>query len=255
MVIPLYDANPTHRRPVVVLALIAINLFVFVFIQPSGDGREEIRFDYEHAAIPCELDQRTPLTFTEANFGQCGASGSTQVFPSKNVFFAIVVSMFLHGSWIHLLGNLLFLWVFGNNVEDRLGSIGFVVFYLFAGIAATIGHAAADPSSTIPIVGASGAIAGLMGAYLVFWPRARIYSLAFFVVIPLPAALVLGLWFALQFGTDPNSGVAWVAHITGFGIGVLVALILRAVSGPLRPVSWPNPKPPDAPPSFGGRRY
>lgn len=233
MVIPLYDANPTRRRAVVVLILIAINVAVFVFLQPHGDAQAEIRFNYEHAAIPCELDQRSPLTFVEANTGLCGAPDSTEIFPAKNVYLSVLASMFLHGSWFHLLGNLLFLWVFGNNVEDRLGYIGFAAFYLFTGIAATLGHVAADTGSTIPLVGASGAIAGLMGAYLVFWPRARIHSLAFFVVIPLPAAIVLVLWFALQFGTDPNSGVAWVAHVTGFVIGVLVALAVRAASRPL----------------------
>ncbi|HZJ26002.1 MAG TPA: rhomboid family intramembrane serine protease [Acidimicrobiia bacterium] len=254
MVIPLHDDNRTGRRAIVVLALIAINVFVFAFVQPHDDARAEIRFNYEHAAIPCELDQRSPLSFTEAKTAECDAVGSAEIFPSKNVFLSILVSMFLHGSWLHLLGNLLFLWVFGNNVEDRLGPIGFAVFYLFAGAAATIGHAAVDAGSTVPVIGASGAIAGVMGAYLVFWPRARIHSLAFFVVIPLPAAVVLGIWFVLQFGTDPNSGVAWVAHVTGFGIGVLVALILRAAGGPLRSVAWPNP-PPDPPASFGGRRY
>jgi membrane associated rhomboid family serine protease len=256
MVIPLHDDNPTRRRSFVTLVLIALNVFVFVFAQPHDGGAEEARFTYEYAAIPCEVRQREPLTVAEFQTAECGPSESLEIFPDKNVYLSMFASLFLHGSWLHLLGNLLFLWVFGNNVEDRLGPIGFAVFYLFTGVVATLGHVVADAGSTVPVVGASGAIAGVMGAYLVFWPRARVYSLAFFLVVPLPAALVLGLWFVLQFGTDPNSGVAWVAHVTGFVVGVAVALVLRAASGPLRPVAWPNPPtPPDDLPGFGGRRY
>jgi membrane associated rhomboid family serine protease len=255
MVIPLHDDNPTRRRSFVTIALIALNLFVFVFAQPHQDEVAEARFAFEHAAIPCELRQREPLTVAEFQTSDCGLTESQEIFPDKNVYFSLFASMFLHGSWMHLLGNLLFLWVFGNNVEDRLGPVGFAVFYLFTGAAATVGHVLADPGSTVPVVGASGAIAGVMGAYLVFWPRARVYSLAFFLVVPLPAALLLGLWFLLQFGTDPNSGVAWVAHVTGFVVGVVVALVLRAASGPLRPIAWPNPPPPDDLPGFGERRY
>jgi membrane associated rhomboid family serine protease len=260
MVIPLHDDNPTTRRPVVTIVLIALNLFVFALVQPHDDTSAEAAFTYERAAIPCEISHGAPLTVDEATFGTCGGVGATsrEIFPDKNVYLAALVSIFLHGSWLHVLGNMLFLWVFGNNVEDRLGPVGFLIFYLFVGVVATLGHVLADPSATIPVVGASGAIAGVMGAYLVFWPRARVHSLVFVVLIPLPAALVLGIWFVLQFGTDPNSNVAWVAHVAGFVAGVLVALVLRAASGPLRPIAFPNPPPPpgwrpDDPPRFGGR--
>jgi membrane associated rhomboid family serine protease len=261
MVIPLHDDNPTSRRPIVTLILIAVNLVVFALIQPHDGGSTEARFTYEHAAIPCEISQGEPLTVDEITTGDCSAAArvSPEIFPDKQVYLAGLVSMFLHGSWLHVLGNMLFLWVFGNNVEDRLGPVGFLIFYLFVGVVATLGHVAADPSATVPVVGASGAIAGVMGAYLVFWPRARIHSLVFVVLLPLPAALVLGIWFVLQFGTDANSNVAWVAHVTGFVAGVLVALVLRAAGGPLRGVALggdpPGPRgfPRDDPPPFSSR--
>ena len=261
MVIPLHDDNPTSRRPVVTMILIALNLFVFALVQPHDGGADEARFNYEHAAIPCEISQGAPLTVDELTFGDCDDGGLTspEIFPSKNVYLAGLASIFLHGSWLHVLGNMLFLWVFGNNIEDRLGPAGFLIFYLFVGVVATLGHVAADPSATVPVVGASGAIAGVMGAYLVFWPRARIHSLVFVVLLPLPAALVLGIWFVLQFGTDANSNVAWVAHVTGFVAGVLVALVLRAAGGPLHGIALPNHPagPPgsrdDDPPPFSSR--
>jgi membrane associated rhomboid family serine protease len=242
MVIPLHDDNPTSRRPIVTIVLIALNLAVFAFLQPHDDATAEARFNYERAAIPCEISHGSPLTIDEVTTDRCGgaSAASPEIFPDKSVYLAVLVSIFLHGSWLHVLGNMLFLWVFGNNVEDRLGNVGFLIFYLFVGVVATLGHVAADSSATIPLVGASGAIAGVMGAYLVFWPRARIHSLVFIVLLPLPAALVLGLWFVLQFGTDANSNVAWVAHVTGFVAGVLVALLMRAAGGPLRTAAFPN---------------
>ncbi len=134
--------------------------------------------------------------------------------------------MFLHGSWAHLLFNMLFLWIFGNNVEDRLGPVLFAAFYLITGLVAFGAHFAADPGSTTPIVGASGAIAGLMGAYLVFWPHARITTLVTFVVVSIPAWVVLVGWLVMQFFTAPGSQVAWVAHVGGFVSGALFAMML-----------------------------
>ncbi len=255
MVIPLHDNNPTTRRPVVTITLIALNIIVFALVQPHSGASAETRFDYEHAAIPCEIDKGTPLTVAEVTTGTCGGveANSPEIFADKNVYLAALASLFLHGSWLHVLGNMLFLWVFGNNVEDRLGHIGFVIFYLFVGLIATLGHVAADPSATIPVVGASGAIAGVMGAYLVTWPRARIHSLVFVVILPLPAALVLGVWFVMQFGTSANSNVAWVAHVTGFVAGAVVALIMRGAVGPLRSAAFPDHRQPDDPSRPGGR--
>ena len=151
--------------------------------------------------------------------------------------------MFMHGGLLHIGGNMLFLWVFGNNVEDRLGPIAFTLFYVFTGIVATGAHVALNLDSTVPMIGASGAIAGVMGAYLVFWPHARILSVVplFFILqfVRLPAGVVLGLWFVMQFFTNPNSGVAWAAHVGGFVAGALIALGLR----PFQSSSRPHPAP------------
>jgi membrane associated rhomboid family serine protease len=138
--------------------------------------------------------------------------------------------MFLHGGWLHLGGNMLFLWVFGNNIEDRMGSGPYLGFYLLAGLAAAAAHIAVQPDSTVPVVGASGAVAGVMGAYLVLFPNVRIRSLFFFFFIlfrDVPAKWLLGFWFVSQFFINPADGVAWVAHVGGFAFGALVALVLR----------------------------
>jgi membrane associated rhomboid family serine protease len=246
-VIPLRDENPTSRPPVVTVLLIAACAAVFFLVQPGraqilGHAAEsDTAFTVEHAAIPCELVQGHPLTVRELdrtfgpeqNADACETHDtSRQGFPSKQVYLALLMSMFMHAGLLHIGGNMLFLWVFGNNIEDRLGPVGFLAFYLVGGLIASLGHVFADPNSTIPVVGASGAIAAVMGAYLVLFPRARVHSLiflGFFVFFrPLPAWLLLGFWFISQFAVDPSSGVAWVAHVTGFAFGVLAGLILRA---------------------------
>jgi membrane associated rhomboid family serine protease len=253
MIIPLRDDNPTVRFPVVTVALIAVNCFIYFFVQPHG-GASETRFTYEHAAIPCEVRQQEPLSIGELQDDECRSFAgplATEVFPDKNVWFSVVASMFLHGTLLHLAGNMLFLWIFGNNVEDRLGYVGFLAFYLVVGVIATGAHILSDSNSTVPVIGASGAIAGIMGAYLVLWPRARILTwvpLLFFLVIYLPAGLVLALWFGLQFFTNPNEGVAWVAHVGGFAAGVVLALALRPF---LRPPAARAPSPRVDGPSWG----
>lgn len=240
MVIPLRDENPTSRFPILTVVLIVANIFVFAFVEPHGD-QAMLRFDYEHAAVPCELVQGKPASLQEINSGACDAKfANPPLFRHKNIYLAVLVSMFLHGSWLHVLGNMLFLWVFGNNIEDRLGTFGFALFYLFAGIVAAAAHIAVNNNSLAPFLGASGAIAGVMGAYLVFWPRARILTILFVIPAYLPAYVVLGVWIVLQFFTDPNSGVAWVAHVGGFTVGVLVGLVLRPLLQPRRPRSMPN---------------
>lgn len=267
--LPLHDDVPTRHRAWLTLALIVANIAVFALVQPHGTA-SDARFTYERAAIPCELTQGRPITASEVVTGECGAPTVRTVqglvpdrplFPDKNVFLAVLVSMFLHGSWLHLLGNMLFLWIFGNNVEDRFGPVVLAGLYVLWGVVATAGYWATNSDSTTPLVGASGAIAGVMGAYLVLWPRARILTLVFYVVVPLPAALVLGGWFVLQFFTDSGAGVAWMAHVTGFVAGMAVGAASRAVSGPpdgpggagrsRRPAPYPGWSrpilPPDAP--------
>jgi membrane associated rhomboid family serine protease len=233
-VLPLHDDNPTRRRPWVTLALIAINVVVYFAWQPQGATTVEqqvttIEFTYEHAAVPCELTSGHPLTVLQYQSG-CEADGGRRIFPGKSVWLAVVVSMFLHGGLLHLGGNMLFLWIFGNNVEDRLGRVGYLVFYLAAGILATLAHVALQPHSTDPVIGASGAIAGVMGAYLVWFPNARVFTAFFLVLVwfrQIRAKWVLGFWFLSQFLISPNEGVASAAHVGGFVVGVLVALLLR----------------------------
>jgi membrane associated rhomboid family serine protease len=158
---------------------------------------------------------------------------------------------------------MLFLWVFGNNIEDRLGKVGFAIFYLVGGLVATAAHVVVDPSSTVPVVGASGAIAAVMGAYLVWYPDAPVRTVVIFFLITIMdirAKWLLGFWFVLQFFTNPNDGVAWMAHVGGFAFGVLVALALRGIGrrpdvrptpGPASPYDgWYRPPPPGG---FGER--
>jgi membrane associated rhomboid family serine protease len=262
MVIPIRDDNPTRTKPVLTIAIIAACLYVFAAVQPHQSG-QEVEFLARHAAIPCEVVHAEPISneLSQECDGQLqipGLPGSVEPFPDKNVFLAVVVSMFLHGSWLHVLGNMLFLWVFGNNIEERLGPIGYAVFYLAAGVAAAAAHIVTQANSTVPVVGASGAIAGVMGAYLVLYPKARILTIVplfiFLQFLYLPAFVVLLGWFVLQFFTNPNTGVAVAAHIGGFVFGAAVGLFLRGTAQPIPP---PPPDLPGPPPDwgFGGRRY
>lgn len=243
--LPLRDDNPTIRKPIITVALIAACVAVYFFVQPSGsasiggkNASSDAAFTVEHAAIPCEISQGHALTVNElqatyqdGNSDACAKQdNSPPGFPHKQIYFALLLSMFLHAGLLHLGGNMLYFWVFGNNIEDRMGLIPFLGFYLVGGLAATFGHIALDPNSTVPVVGASGAIAAVMGAYLVLYPRARVHTAIFFGIIlfrPIPAWVVLGFWFISQFAVDPTSGVAWAAHVVGFLFGVLVALIIR----------------------------
>lgn len=233
--LPLRDRNPTSRTPWVTLLVILIDVAVFVGVQGGGTATtgQQVRFTYENAAVPCEIVRQRPLTIDEIARSRCSNSAVSprrMPFPDKRVDLAIVVSMFLHGSWLHLLGNMLFLWIFGNNVEDKLGPLAYAGFFLLGGIVATAAQMALDPTSTIPILGASGAIAAVMGAYLVWFPRARILTWLPFlliVVIELPAFAVLGFWFVSQFFTQTSSGVAWGAHVGGFVFGGLVAFAVK----------------------------
>jgi membrane associated rhomboid family serine protease len=239
-VIPLKDENPTTRTPVVTFLLIAACVGIYFFWQPSpaGETDADTVFLVERASIPCEVLQGRPLSIDEAEatyrLGDpeaCGVGDEDEaVFPDKSPWLAVLVSIFLHGSIIHLAGNMLFLWVFGNNVEDHLGIPRYIGFYLIGGVVASFAHFALNPDSTVPVVGASGAIAAVMGAYMVWWPEARVRTLViafFFFFVRIRAKWLLGFWFVLQFATSPNSGVAWAAHVGGFVFGVLVALVVR----------------------------
>jgi len=263
--IPLKDYNPTRRFPVVTVMLIATNLVVFFLVQrPFDRGLDDAKFSYKTAAIPCEIARGRPLTKSEVlrTFGDadgdgvvdspkdtkaCGADdrgegGSGPAFPGKSVWLAVLYSMFLHGSFLHIGGNMLYLWIFGNNIEDSMGPLPYLGFYLVSGLVATAAHVLAQPASTVPVVGASGAIAGVMGAYLVLFPNVKIRSaiilVFFFFLRDIRAKWLLGFWFVLQFMTNPASGVAWVAHVGGFAFGAAIALALR---GRLRSEPVPEP--------------
>ncbi len=217
--IPLRDENPVQSVPVVTRALLVANLGVFLWELLLGP---DLRIAYYGWGL---VPERLMAAF----------SGQTSL-PAALV--TLLTSMFMHGGWLHLIGNMWYLWIFGDNVEDRLGHAGFLVFYLAAGVASAVLHVAVHPWSSVPTVGASGAIAGVLGAYAVLFPRTRIVTLVpiffFFQVIALPALLVLGMWFVLQFFSGalslgmPGGGVAWWAHIGGFLFG---ALIMRLLAG------------------------
>ncbi|HEX6420263.1 MAG TPA: rhomboid family intramembrane serine protease [Acidimicrobiales bacterium] len=265
--LPLRDENPVRRPPVLTWLIVAACVAAYFLWQPTPftDTTDDLAFNLRNAAIPCELVETRPLsvdevvaTFQLGDQSACEVGRPVPPFDAgKNVWLAAVVSMFLHGSLLHIGGNMLFLWVFGNNVEDRLGKVGFALFYLAGGLVALGAHVFADPSSTVPLVGASGAIAAVMGAYLVWYPNAPVRTLVimiFITVVEVPAKWLLVLWFVLQFFTDPNAGVAWVAHVGGFVFGVVVALATRSITRPpppRRPAARPGWYP--DPPGYGGR--
>ena len=224
--IPLRDANPTRRTPVVTIGLIIASVVVFAWelgLLTSGGIEALDGFIDRWGLVPAQLTQDIE-------------TGSLLNLDTLD----LVTSQFLHGGFLHLLSNLLFLWIFGNNVEDRLGRIGFVAFYLAGGVVAGLTQVWTDPQSTVPMVGASGAIAATLGAYLILFPRARITSLVFlgffYQLIDVPAVIVLAFWFVLQLidglvslGADVD--IAFFAHIGGFVFGVVVAFVVRTVSG------------------------
>jgi membrane associated rhomboid family serine protease len=233
-VIPLRDANPTRRTPIVTLALIGACFIAFAYelgvLASNGEAGLD-RFFLDYGVVPAELTRSL-------------ANGAWLSLP----VLAVLTSLFLHGGWLHLLGNMLYLWIFGNNVEDRLGRPLFLGFYLLGGVVAGLAQVAISPDSTVPLIGASGAIAATLGAYLVLFPRARILSLVFlgffYQLIEVPALLVLGFWFVLQLidgvaslgATNAQGGVAFFAHIGGFVAGALVAAVIRGRGpGPLSP--------------------
>jgi len=226
-VIPLYDRNPTRRFPIVTTTLIVTCFLVFAYelsitMGSAGDAGLERFFD-SWGAVPSKIS----AALGEGRFLSQATLG-------------IVTSIFLHGGWLHILGNMLFLWIFGNNVENRLGRLPFLVFYLVGGIVAALTQVWIDPSSNQPLVGASGAIAAALGAYIVLFPGARILSLVFlgffYQLLEVPALVILGFWFVLQLisgftslgAETAQGGVAFFAHIGGFAFGMVVGAFLRA---------------------------
>jgi membrane associated rhomboid family serine protease len=226
----------------VTLAIIALNVVVFIFWQgfPLGgpESRSQVRTVFCYGVIPAEVSDFRPLPELVR---ECGG---------KSVLLSVFSSMFLHGSLLHIAGNMLFLWVFGNNIEDRMGRAVFPIFYLAAGVVAVFAQVLPSPGSNIPLIGASGAIAGTLGAYIVLHPRARVLTLVpiffFLQVMQLPAMVVLGFWFVLQAiysftsfgGAAEQGGVAYLAHVGGFVFGALVALLFYRGGQRREPAYW-----------------
>jgi membrane associated rhomboid family serine protease len=218
--IPLKDINPTRTTPFLNFALIAANVLVFIYMVYSSTlaPGSENSLVMTYGTVPQRVWQ----------FLQGRGTASAALLP-------LLTSMFLHSGLMHLAGNMLFLWVFGDNVEDYFGHIGYLVFYLVCGVGSGLIHVLFNLDSRLPALGASGAISGVMGAYAVLYPKHRILTFFFIFLIPVPAILILGYWFVLQFleglggiGMQiRGGGVAWWAHIGGFAIGVLITLLVR----------------------------
>jgi membrane associated rhomboid family serine protease len=221
--IPLKDENPTERLPVVTVAFIVINVLAFLYQISLGPAVAP--FVAAYGAVPVRI------------FGD--AEGMAVGVPAS---VTLLTSMFLHGGWFHLLGNMLYLWIFGNNIEDQLGHLKFVLFYGASGVLATLSHALVDMESQIPMIGASGAISGVLGAYLLLFPHAKVLALLplgiIMQIVRVPAFILIGFWFFLQFLNGFMSlfavgggGVAWFAHLGGFAAGLLLI-------GLFRPAKW-----------------
>jgi membrane associated rhomboid family serine protease len=232
-VIPYHDENETLRTPVVTFVLITLNVLAWIFVQGAGTMESLTRSVCNLGLIAGELTGQAP---PGAGFPM-GENAVCVVDPERqplNVF----TSMFLHGSWMHLIGNMWFLWLFGNNVEDSMSRPRFLIFYLMSGIAAALFQVASDPGAIVPMVGASGAISGVMGAYLVLYPTARVFTfvpLGFFMTsVALPAWVMLLYWGFIQFISgitistgESTGGVAFWAHIGGFVAGIVLVFLFR----------------------------
>lgn len=242
--IPLRDNIPPRTFPIVnylTIALCAVAFFAQLADQKDGSDPLVERLGMIPARV---LHPDRPIVQQEKKIVPVGYLFEERTVerelaaPSFNPWFTLLTCIFLHGGWLHFLGNMWFLHIFGDNVEDRFGHVGYLVFYLASGIVASATHLASAPASTVPTIGASGAIAGVMGAYFLLYPHAKVVSLlpifAFIQIVVIPAPIFLGIWFLLQFlqgassfGGDQTTGVAWWAHIGGFAAGFGAAWLLR----------------------------
>jgi membrane associated rhomboid family serine protease len=235
-VIPYRDENPTVRTPIVTYAIVALNVLVWITIQGAGATRVAGGEVTGLAASVCNLGLIPSELLLRATVGAgipLGEGLVCTIDPGRQASH-LITSMFLHGSWMHIIGNLWFLWIFGNNVEDSMGKLRFALFYLASGLAAAFAQVAASPDSLVPMVGASGAIGGVMGGYVILYPRVKVFTfvpLGFFMTsVALPAWVMLGYWMLLQLlgtlGGTEGGGVAFWAHIGGFAAGALLVKVL-----------------------------
>jgi membrane associated rhomboid family serine protease len=237
MFLPIKDYNPTRRTAYVTIVIIAVNVLVFVY-QAVLSGKPLVYHIANTAMVPSEI---THLKNMPVLVGENRYTGRPVYFTGRNIFppLSILTSIFMHGSLLHLIGNMLFLWIFGNNIEDYLGRLRFIFFYFAVGVGASLVHVLPNFNSAVPVVGASGAISGIMGAYLILYPNARIKTLVFLFIfvtfVDLPAFLFLIVWFAFQFfNAGSGSGIAWLAHVGGFVIGILLIKLMQRRPG-IRP--------------------
>ena len=213
--IPIKDDNPTYSFPFVTLGIVVVNVAVFFYQVMLGPRGGEF-FIYRTAAIPYEITHLVDIH-------------PRGLVPPP---FTLFTAMFVHGGFFHLAGNMLYLWIFGDNIEDRLGHLKFLFFYLASGFFASLAHIIIDPSSIIPMIGASGAVAGVLGAYFLLYPRAHVLTLVylfFFInIVRIPAVIFLGIWFLFQvISSTAGGGIAWYAHIGGFVAGCLMVLFIK----------------------------
>ena len=199
---------------------------MFFVIQSQQTVAEREEFLYRRAAIGCEITTLQPLSAEEILTGRCLSGSEEPVFPEKIPLFSVLTSMFLHGGIAHVVFNMWFLWIFGNNVEEAFGRLRYILMYIAGGVGATLTFVAVNPDSTIPLVGASGAIAAVLGSYAVLFPGHRVLSLLGWFIVLVPAAVFLGVWFVLQFGLG-GTNVAWEAHAGGFAFGFALTLLFR----------------------------
>ncbi len=238
MVFPLYDDNSDRRTlPVVNWAFIAINILVFVFLQGMG-GND--RFTYAFSTVPQEIttgrDVVTPdRTVVDPGSGQSYLQPGLQVTPIP-VFLTLLTAIFMHGGFMHLAGNMLYLFIFGDNIEDRLGHFRYAIFYLLTGLIASLSHVFTNLGSEIPSLGASGAISGVLGGYLLLFPKRRVTVFLFRMLTEVPAYVALGLWIAMQIGqsylSGGRDGVAYAAHIGGFIAGLALVKVFAIGRNP-----------------------
>jgi membrane associated rhomboid family serine protease len=231
--LPISDENPAVRKPVVTMVLIALNVAAWLFELSHGVDRSTLEF----GLIP-----RWILSGATSGVLQLPGMEALPLEQPLAWPATLLTSMFMHGSWMHIIGNMWFLWIFGDNVEDAMGPLKYLVFYLGCGVAAATAQIVSGPSSLVPMVGASGAIAGVLGAYLMLYPHARVRCLWILIIIVttiyVPAWLLLGLWFVSQFFM-PGPGVAWMAHVGGFATGFLLVRLFVQHKPPRRRDKFP----------------
>ena len=224
MLLPIKDYNPTKRTAYITIVFICINTAVFLFQAVLSD--KPLTYHVATSAmVPYEVTHLKNIPLGRDVFGRL-------VYRDINPFLSILTSIFMHGSFLHLAGNMLFLWIFGNNIEDYLGKVRFIFFYLVCGAGASLIHVLFNFNSTIPVIGASGAVSGVMGAYLVLYPHAKVRTLVFLFIIitfvDVPASVFLIVWFIFQFfSAGGGSGIAWLAHVGGFLLGVLLIKMMQ----------------------------